>query len=110
MSPSSPRSASRCFRQMPASSIGSEMVSEGRDAIFSGPSGTGETHLALAIAHCAIQHGYEARFVETRFVGADLLIGELSHVAPLGTLEEAIAQCLRPHMLVMDEVGYLAHA
>ena len=92
-------------RQMLGSYLGVELVTEGRNAIFSGPSGTGKTHLVVAIAYRALQHGYEARFV-----GADVLIGELSHAAALGTLEEALAPYLHPHVLVLDEVGYLAHA
>lgn len=92
-------------RQMLGSYLGPELVTEGRGAIFSGPTGTGKTHLVTAIAYRAIQHGYEARFV-----AADLLIGELSHAAALGTLEQALAPYLHPHVLVLDELGYLTHA
>ena len=70
-----------------------------------GPPGTGKTHLVIALAYRAIQHGYEARFVS-----ADVLIGELSHAASLGTLDAALTPYLQPHVLVLDEIGYLAHA
>lgn len=43
-------------------------------------------------------------------VAADLLIGELSHAAVLGLLDEALKPHLYPHVLVLDEVGYLTHA
>lgn len=92
-------------RQMLGSYLGVELVPEGRNAIFSGPSGTGKTHLVIAIAYRALQHGYEARFVS-----ADVLIGELSHAAGLGRLDAALEPYLHPHVLVLDEVGYLAHA
>jgi DNA replication protein DnaC len=85
--------------------LGSEYITAGRHAIFSGPSGTGKTHLATAIAYRAIEHGADARFV-----AADLLIGELSHAATLGTLESALGAYLQPHVLVLDELGYLTHA
>jgi DNA replication protein DnaC len=91
--------------QMLGSYLGPELVSEGRSAIFSGPSGTGKTHLAIAIAYRAIQNGYEARFE-----GADLLIGTLSRAAARGKLELALEQYLAPHVLVIDEIGYLSHA
>jgi DNA replication protein DnaC len=91
--------------QMLGSYLGPELVTEGRNAIFSGPSGTGKTHLAIAIAYRAIQHGYDARFV-----GADLLIGELSRAATRGRLDLALEPYLQPHVLIIDELGYLSHA
>lgn len=91
--------------QMLGSYLGPELVTEGRSALFSGPSGTGKSHLAIAIAYRAIQHGYEARFV-----GADALIGELSRAAAKGRLETALEPFLHPHVLVIDELGYLSHA
>ncbi len=91
--------------QMLGSYLGPELVSEGKNAIFSGPSGTGKSHLCIAIAYRAIQHGYEARFV-----GADALIGELSRAATKGRLDAALAPYLHPHVLIIDELGYLSHA
>ena len=90
--------------QMLGSYLGPELVTEGRNAILSGPSGTGKTHLAIAIAYRAIQHGGEARFV-----GADVLIAELSRAAARGRLEVALDPYLHPHVLVIDELGYLSH-
>src|SRR5436305_14111392 len=57
------------------------------------------------IAYRAIQHGYEARFA-----GADALIGELSRAASKGRLAAALAPYLHPHVLIIDELGYLSHA
>jgi DNA replication protein DnaC len=91
--------------QMLGSYLGPELVTEGRSAIFSGPSGTGKSHLCVAIAYRAIQHGYEARFV-----GADELIGELSRAARKGRLDGALEPYVQTHVLVIDELGYLSHA
>jgi DNA replication protein DnaC len=91
--------------QMLGSYLGPELVTEGRSALFSGPSGTGKTHLAIAIAYRAVQHGCEARFI-----GADALMGELSRAATRGRLDVALEPYLHPHVLVIDELGYLTHA
>lgn len=91
--------------QMLGSYLGPELVSEGKNAIFSGPSGTGKSHLCIAIAYRAIQHGYEARFV-----GADEMIGELSRAATKTRLTAALTPYLHPHVLIIDELGYLSHA
>ena len=77
--------------QMLGSYLGPERVSEGKSAMLSGASLTGKTHLTIATSSRAIQHGYEARFV-----GADMLIGELSRPATKGRLDTAIEPYLHP--------------
>lgn len=82
--------------------LGPEFVSEGRNLILSGKPGRGKTHLAVALAYKAIQNGFEARFVT-----AANLIDDLHAAARDGTLRDATAAYVHPHVLVIDEVGYL---
>jgi DNA replication protein DnaC len=92
-------------RSLLGSYLGPELVAEGRSLILAGPPGTGKSHLAIAIAYRAIQNGYEALFTT-----ADQLIGRLSRAARSGNLEEVLSEYCHPHVLVIDEVGYLACA
>lgn len=92
-------------RQQLGPYLGPELVSEGRNLILSGKPGRGKTHLAVAIGYRAIQNGYT-----TRFVGASELIDELSEASRAGRLREATATWVEPDVLIIDEVGYLAHA
>lgn len=89
-------------RQQLGPYLGPELVSEGRNLILSGKPGRGKTHVAVGIAYRAIQNGFEARFVT-----ASALIDELHAAAKAGTLREATAAYVHPHVLVIDEVGYL---
>lgn len=89
-------------RQLLGSFLGPELVSEARSLILSGPTGTGKTRLAISIAYKAIQNGFEARFTT-----AASLIEELSNAARTGHLSAALHSYTHPHVLVIDEVGYL---
>lgn len=82
--------------------LGPEFVTEGRNLILSGKPGRGKTHIAVAVAYKAIQNGFDARFVT-----ASDLIDELHAAARDGTLRAATAAYVEPHVLVIDEVGYL---
>ena len=84
--------------------LGSEFVSEGRCAIFSGKAGLGKTHLAIAIAYRAIQNGFDALFT-----GANEMMDELAQAGQEGRFREALTKYLAPSVLVLDEVGYLTH-
>jgi len=90
--------------QLLGSYLSPELVSEGRNLILLGKSGRGKTHLAVAIAYRAIQNGYNASFVT-----AAVLIEELSRASGEGRLRDALAAYLQPHVLVIDEVGYLSY-
>ncbi len=50
-------------KELLGSYLGPEFVPEGRSLLLCGPSGVGKTHVAIAIAYKAIQHGSDARFV-----------------------------------------------
>ena len=72
---------------------------------LAGRPGRGKTHLAVAIAYRAIQNGFTARFV----LASDL-INDLVAASRAGHLRDATAAWVEPHVLVIDEVGYLNHA
>ena len=84
--------------------LSADFVTEGRSLILFGKPGRGKTHLAVAIAYRAIQNGFDALFVT-----AAALIEELSVASRQGRLREAVASFTHPHVLVVDEVGYLTY-
>ena len=81
-----------------------DFVTEGRSVILEGKPGRGKTHLAIAIAYRALQNGFDALFTT-----AARLIDHLSAASREGRLRETLAEYLKPHVLVVDEVGYLAY-
>jgi DNA replication protein DnaC len=84
--------------------LGPDFVTEGGAVILEGKPGRGKTHLAVAIAYRALQNGFDALFT----TAADL-IDDLSAASREGRLREALGLYLRPHVLVVDEVGYLTY-
>ncbi|HMH53103.1 MAG TPA: IS21-like element helper ATPase IstB [Candidatus Acidoferrum sp.] len=86
------------------SALGPEFITQGHSLVVSGPSGTGKTHLAVAIAYRAIQNGVDAYFTT-----ATALIDELSVGSRRGKLRHVLPTYTHPAVLVIDEVGYLSY-
>ena len=84
--------------------LGPDFVTEGRSLILYGKEGRGKTHLAVAIGYRAIQNGFE-----TLCASAAKLIEDLSNASKRGQLQETLLTYTRPHVLVIDEVGYLSY-
>src|SRR5712691_8176637 len=84
--------------------LGPDFVTEGRSLILYGKTGRGKTHLAVALAYRAIQNGFE-----TLFTTAAQLIEDLSNASQRGHLHESLVNYTHPHVLVIDEVGYLSY-
>jgi DNA replication protein DnaC len=81
-----------------------DFVTEGGSVIFEGKPGRGKTHLAVAIAYRALQNGFDALFT----TAADL-IDELSNATRAGNFRDTLNRYVKPHVLVVDEVGYLSY-
>ena len=84
--------------------LGPDFVNEGRSLILHGKEGRGKTHLAVAIGYRAIQNGFE-----TLCITAAKLIEDLSNASQKGQLQDALLTYTHPHVLLVDEVGYLSY-
>lgn len=73
------------------------------NVIFLGPSGTGKTHLAIALGYRATQSGGKVRFISA----ADLML-QLESAQRQGRYKEVLRRSvLGPRLLIIDEIGYL---
>lgn len=79
-----------------------DFISEKRNIIFVGGTGTGKTHLSTAIARQAVKKGKRARF----FNVVDL-VNQLEKEKVLGKSGQLLSQLKYQHIVVLDELGYL---
>jgi DNA replication protein DnaC len=78
------------------------MLSPPRNAVLVGGTGTGKSHLAMAIAANCIRNGARGRF----FNVVDL-VNQLEAEARAGTPGKLAEQLTRVDLVVLDELGYL---
>ncbi len=74
------------------------------NVILVGPNGVGKTTIARNIAHEALREGLTVLSVKASELVADLAIQDSS-----SALQRRIRRYVNPSLLVIDELGYLAH-
>jgi DNA replication protein DnaC len=84
---------------------GGAFIARQRNAVFVGGTGTGKSHLAIAIARTCIRSGARGRF----YNAVDLVNG-LEHEARSGRQGHLADQLIRRDVVVLDELGYLPFA
>jgi len=76
-------------------------VEHQHNGVLLGPVGVGKTHLATAIALKACRAGHKVLYT-----GAVEAINDLIAAQKQGQLKLALRKYTRPHLLVLDEIGY----
>ena len=79
-----------------------EYISQHRNVIFLGKSGTGKTHLATGLGVEACRQGISTRFVTGCGLANELLEANQGH-----TLRRMIHRYARYGLLILDELGYV---
>jgi DNA replication protein DnaC len=81
-----------------------DFLGKGENVILVGPQGLGKTMLAKNLVHQAVLAGHSARFL----TAADLVL-DLNGQETSRALERRLRAYARPHLLAIDEIGYLAY-
>jgi DNA replication protein DnaC len=81
---------------------GGDFLAQHRNVVLIGGTGTGKTHLALAITANLVRNGARARYYNT----VDL-VNRLQEQARLGKAGNIADQLARLDLVVLDELGYL---
>jgi DNA replication protein DnaC len=88
----------RLFRDL----AGGGYIREHRNVIFSGHSGAGKTHMAIALGIEACKNNFR-----TRFVTCYGLVNELIEARQERALQRIVQRYIRYDLLILDELGYI---
>jgi DNA replication protein DnaC len=77
-------------------------IAENRPILFLGQPGCGKTHLAVALAICAVEAGYRGYFTT-----ADQMVKTLTRADHDGTVASKLRTYTAPTVLVIDDVGLI---
>lgn len=80
-------------------------IAEGVNIILVGPNGLGKTMILKNLAYQAILHGHTARLIDASDMLADLAAQDSS-----AALARRLRRYTQPHLLCIDEVGYLSYS
>ena len=81
-----------------------DFIARGENVVLVAPHGLGKTMLAKNLVHQAVLAGHSALFVTASDLLLDLNVRDTSRA-----LERRLRAYARPHVLAIDEIGYLAY-
>ena len=79
-------------------------IKSGHNAVLVGPNGVGKTMILKNVAHQAVVRGHTVRFATASDMLSDLAAQESS-----AALARRLRRYTTPHLLCVDEVGYLSY-
>ena len=68
--------------------------------LMAGPSGTGKSHIAQAIGHCAVRKGYDVMFTTQ-----SMLLAQINAARATGAIERKLQTLVRVPLLIIDDFG-----
>lgn len=75
-------------------------LDENVSILIAGPSGTGKSHVAQAIGHCAVRRGYDVLFsTQTK------LLGQLQAARATQTYDRRLATLAKIDLIILDDFG-----
>lgn len=77
-----------------------DFVRRGENLLVAGMSGTGKSHICIALGYLACAAG-----IRTRYTTSAEMLSTLAASLATGTLSEALKSYTRPPLLIIDEVG-----
>ena len=84
--------------------FGLAFIKSGHNTVLVGPNGVGKTMILKNVAHQAVVRGHNVRFATASDMLADLAAQESS-----AALARRLRRYTMPHLLCVDEVGYLSY-
>jgi len=75
------------------------------DVILTGPSGIGKTHLMIALTYKTCMTGYSAYYLSCIDL-TEVLVRGAVRASTINRLKSKLQWMKKPHVLVIDEVGY----
>jgi len=75
-------------------------ITEKSPVLIVGPCGTGKSHIAQALAHCAIRHE-----IDVLWMPQSRLFSELQAARAAGRLEKKFSELVRAPLLIIDDFG-----
>lgn len=95
----------QCDRETVNDLMQLNFLDQATNIILVGPNGVGKSTIARNIAHRAVLQGHNVLFTS-----ASQMLNELAAQDGDSALKRRLAQYARPHLLVIDEVGYLSYS